>query len=145
MRRHLLDTPLLAAYLFNRPAAVALISPWIQQRECATSILVYGEVNEYIQGRPNYADLHARLLELLEEIPPFFLTYPIMRRYGEIRRTLRRTNSLIGDIDTLIAATALERSLSVATADGDFRRVPGLTITLIPRSQLTRYSAIPEA
>jgi predicted nucleic acid-binding protein len=138
MRRHLLDTPLLAAYLFNRPAAVAVISPWIQQREVATSILVYGEVNEYIQGHPNYVVLHARLLELLEEIPPFFLTYPIMRRYGEIRRTLRPTNSLIGDIDTLIAATALERNLTVVTADGDFQRVPGLKLNLIPRPQLGR-------
>jgi hypothetical protein len=72
MRRQLLDTPLLAAYLFNRPAAVALISPWIQNREVATSILVYGEVHEYILGSPNYAQLHERLLELLEEIPPFF-------------------------------------------------------------------------
>jgi len=138
MRRHLVDTPLLAAYLFNRPLAVALISPWIQQREVATSILVYGEVNEYIQGNPNYVVLHARLLELLEEIPPFFLTYPIMRRYGEIRRTLRRTNSLIGDVDTLIAATALERNLAVVTADGDFQRVPGLKLNLIPRPQLGR-------
>src|SRR4051812_34579536 len=98
MRRQLLDTPLLAAYLFNRPVAVALISPWIQHREVATSILVYGEVHEYILGNPNYAQLHERLLELLEEIPPFFITYPIMRRYGELRRTLRRTNALIGDI-----------------------------------------------
>ena len=138
MRRQLLDTPLLAAYLFNRPAAVALISPWIQNREAATSILVYGEVHEYILGNPNYARLHARLLELLEEIPPFFITYPIMRRYGELRRTLRRANSLIGDIDTLIAATALERNLTVATADGDFQRVPQLKLTLVPRSQLGR-------
>jgi predicted nucleic acid-binding protein len=138
VRRHLLDTPLLAAYLFNRPHAVALISPWIRQREAATSILVYGEVNEYIQGNPNYVVFHARLLELLQEIPPLFLTYPIMRRYGEIRRALRRTNSLIGDVDTLIAATAIERNLTVVTADGDFQRVPGLMLTLVLRSQLGR-------
>lgn len=140
MRRQLLDTPLLAAYLFNRPTAVALISPWIRQREAATSILVYGEVNEYIQGNPNYAAFHARLRELLEAIPPFFLTYPIMRRYGQIRRTLRRTNSLIGDVDTSIAATAIERNLTLVTADTDFQRVPGLKLTLIPRIQLGRYA-----
>ena len=138
MRRQLLDTPLLAAYLFNRPFAVGLISPWIRAREAATSILVFGEVHEYILGHPNYPVLHARLLELLKEVPPFFITYPIMRRYGEIRRTLRRTNDLIGDLDTLIAATALERNLTVVTADGDFRRVPSLKLMLIPRSQLAR-------
>jgi predicted nucleic acid-binding protein len=143
MRRQLLDTPLLTAYLLNRPAAVELISPWIRNREAATSILVYGEVNEYIQGRPNYSQLHSRLLELLLEIPPFFVTYPIMRRYGDLRRTLRPANSLIGDIDTIIAATALERQLTVVTADGDFQRVPSLKLLLIPRADLGRRAGRP--
>lgn len=38
---------------------------------------------------------------------------------------------LIGDIDTLIAATALERNLTVVTTDRDFERVPGLQVKLI--------------
>ena len=143
MRRQLLDTPLLAAYLLNRPAAVALIAPWIRTREAATSILAYGEVNEYIAGRPNYAQLHARLLELLLEVPPFFVTYPIMRRYGDLRRALRGANALIGDLDTIIAATALERNLTVVTTDSDFQRVPSLRVTLVPRDQLTRRARRP--
>lgn len=40
---------------------------------------------------------------------------------------------LIGDIDTLIAATALERNLTVVTIDADFQRVPGLNVLLLPR------------
>src|SRR6266540_2352205 len=100
MRRHLLDTPLISALLLNRPAAVALVTPWIENGEVATSILVYGEVNEYIRGRSDYEALHTRLLDLLKGIPPLFLTYPIMRRYGELRRALRPANTLIGDIDT---------------------------------------------
>ena len=138
MRRQLLDTPLVAAFLLNRPVAVRTITPWIRARQAATSILVYAEVNEYIQGGPDYSRLHAQLLELLKEVPLFFLTYPILRRYGDLRRTLRGTNSLIGDIDTLIAATALERGLTVVTADEDFRRVHGLSVTVIPRAQLRR-------
>jgi len=138
MRRYLLDTPLVSAYLLSRPAALDLVTPWIEEGEAATSILVYGEVNEYISGRADYPRLHAQLVDLLKEIPPFFVTYPIMRRYGALRRALRPTNSLIGDVDTLIAATALERNLTVVTADGDFRRVPGLLLTLIPRPQLGR-------
>jgi predicted nucleic acid-binding protein len=138
MRRHLLDTPLVSAYLLSRPAALSLITPWIEDGEAATSILVYGEVNEYIRGRVDYPQLHAQLIDLLKEIPPFFLTYPIMRRYGEIRRALRPTNSLIGDVDTLIACTALERNLTIVTTDGDFQRVPGLKLMAIPRSQLAQ-------
>ena len=138
MRRFLLDTPMVSAYLLSRPAALRMINPWIQDREAATSILVYGEVNEYIRGRADYPQLHAQLVELLKEITPFFLTYPIMRRYGEIRRSLRPTNSLIGDVDTLIAATALERNLTVVTTDGDFQRVPTLKLMVVPRSQLAQ-------
>ena len=129
---------MLSAYLLSRPTALSLVTPWIRSGEAATSILVYGEVNEYIRGRADYRQLHAQLLELLKEIPPFFVTYPIMRRYGEIRRALRPTNDLIGDIDTLIAATALERGLTVVTADTDFQRVPGLALTVVPRAQLGR-------
>ncbi len=42
---------------------------------------------------------------------------------------------LIGDIDTLVAATALERNLIVVTMDADFQRVPGLTVELVPRTR----------
>ena len=43
---------------------------------------------------------------------------------------------LIGDVDTLIAATALECNLTVVTLDRDFTRVPGLRVQLLetPRS-----------
>jgi predicted nucleic acid-binding protein len=36
-------------------------------------------------------------------------------------------------VDTLIAATALERGLTVVTMDTDFRRVPDLQVHLVPR------------
>jgi hypothetical protein len=41
MRRYLLDSSAVAAYLSGRRAAVGLISPWIDRQEAATSILVY--------------------------------------------------------------------------------------------------------
>jgi len=138
MRRYLLDTPMVSAYLLSRPAALGLVGPWIEHGEVATSILVYGEVNEYIRGREDYPQLHAQLVDLLKEIPPFFVTYPIMRRYGDLRRSLRTTNGLIGDVDTIISATALERGLTLVTPDGDFERVPGLALMLIARSELGR-------
>jgi predicted nucleic acid-binding protein len=70
---------------------------------------------------------------LLGAIYPYFLTYAIMERYAEIRRTLRPPHGpgLIGDIDTLIAATALERNLTVVTTDSDYERVPDLKVRRI--------------
>lgn len=54
MRRYLIDTTPLSALVTNRPPVVALITPWMQAHEAATSILVYGEVLEGLKSRPNY-------------------------------------------------------------------------------------------
>ncbi|MBI4492441.1 MAG: type II toxin-antitoxin system VapC family toxin [Chloroflexi bacterium] len=137
MRRYLLDTTPLAAYFHGRPAALELVAPWLRQREVATSVLVYGELIEHLEHRPDFPRHRNQLRELLREVPAYFLTYPIMERYAAIRRALRqRRSGLIGDIDTLVAATALERGLTVVTSDADFERVPGLKTMLIPRQSL---------
>ncbi len=115
MRRYLLDSAPVAAYLHGRNAAVDLITPWIVNREAATSILVYAEVVEYLKGLSDFSRRHDNLRRLLTEIYPYFLTYSILERYADIRRLLRPPHGtgLIGDIDTLIAATALEQNLNV--------------------------------
>lgn len=46
MRRYLIDTSILGAYLYQRPVAVNLLAPWVTDSEAATSILVYGELVE---------------------------------------------------------------------------------------------------
>ncbi len=43
---------------------------------------------------------------------------------------------LIGDIDTVIAATALHYELTLVTTDGDFTRVPGLSLDYLPLHSL---------
>jgi predicted nucleic acid-binding protein len=133
MRQYLLDSAPLAAYLNGRQVAVDLISPWIIRREAATSLLVYGEITEYLKGLAHFSRRHAQLRQLLREVYPYFLTYAILDRYADIRRQLRPPYGpgLIGDIDTLIAATALERGLTVVTTDSDFERVPQLKVMLM--------------
>jgi predicted nucleic acid-binding protein len=133
MRRYLLDTGPLAGLLHARPAAISQMTPWLTRHEAATSILVYAEMVEYIKGQPDFTRHHAALRTLLGEVYPYFLTYSILDRYADIRRVLRPPHGrgLIGDIDTLIAATALERNLIVVSTDSDFERVPGLEVLLL--------------
>jgi predicted nucleic acid-binding protein len=133
MRRFLLDSAPLAAYLHGRKAAVDLIAPWLTRHEAATSILVYGELTEYLKGLPDFPLRHRQLKTLLREVNPYFLTYPILERYADLRRQLRPPHGpgLIGDIDTLIAATALERHLTLVTTDRDFERVPKVKLRLL--------------
>ena len=140
MRRYLLDTAPLTALLHARPRAVELIRPWMLSHEAATSILVYAESIEYLKRFPDFSRRQESLRILLREVSPYFITYPILDRYADIRRQLRPPHGpgLVGDIDTLIAATALERNLTVVTVDEDFRRVPGLDVILIPREDLRR-------
>lgn len=120
MRRYLLDTPILTAYVQGRTGAIQLVDPWLIGREAATSSLASAEVIEYLQGDPAF-DRRRQLHQALRDIFPFFPTFPILDRYGTIRRHLRPPHGpgLIGDIDTLIAATAIEKRLTLVTTDGD--------------------------
>src|ERR1051326_1784298 len=128
MKRYLLDTSLVAAFLHGRPAILALLEPLVKDGQAGTSILVYGEVIEYLKGLPTFQEYKVRLQKLLElnQITAYPLTYPILERYADIRRTLRPQHKDIGDIDTLIAATALEENLTILTIDRDYERVPEL-------------------
>lgn len=139
MSRYLLDTSPLAAYLLGRPTVVALINPWLNRREAATSIIEYGEVIEYLMGRSGFRERQRQLLRLLQDVAPLFLSYSVLDRYATLRRSMRLPfgTGLIGDIDTLIAATALEQELTVVTTDRDYVRVPGLSVLLLDRGTLT--------
>lgn len=109
--------------------------PWIDAREAATSIIVYGEIYEYFLGRPDFAERDRNLRGVLQIITPLFLSYATLRLYAIIRRQLRPPfgPGLIGDADIMIAATALERDLTVVTTDSDYTRVPGLKVILLNR------------
>jgi predicted nucleic acid-binding protein len=136
MRRYLLDSALLAAFLPNRPAVKRLVDPWLLRREAATSIVCYAEVVEYLKGLQSFVNRRRQLrVVLLREIHPYLLTYATLERYADIRRALRPPHGpgLIGDVDTLIAATAMERNLTIVTMDTDFQRVPGCQVMLVPR------------
>jgi predicted nucleic acid-binding protein len=60
-----------------------------------------------------------------------------MERYADIRLQLRR-GQLIGDVDTLVAATALQRDLTLVTTDSDSERVPELKTMVVATQQLRR-------
>jgi len=65
MRRYLLDTTPLTAYVFGRAEAVRRLEPWLAREEAATSILVYAEVVEYLRSQADCSARHRALRELL--------------------------------------------------------------------------------
>lgn len=137
MKRVLLDTGPLTAYIEGRHGAIQNLGTWFANDEATTSSLVYAEIHEHFLGQPDYFANRRALRRLVRNVPAIRLSYAILERYGVLRRQMRRPHGpgTIGDIDTLIAATALERDLTVVTTDGDFMRVPGLKVLLmLPRS-----------
>src|SRR5579883_1014466 len=138
MRQFLLDTNILGAYLLGRPGAVKLAQEWIHNEEAATSIIVYGEITEYIKGFPNYTHHQSALRTLLRKVHPYPLTFAQLEHYADLRRAMRPPHGpgLIGDIDTLIAATAIHYGLTLVTTDSDFIRVPDLKLYHLPLHNL---------
>lgn len=114
MRRYLLDANIVAAYLLGKSSAEEIARTWIQNDEAATSILVYGEVCEYLKGFPDAPKRLIALRTLLKKVYPYPLTYSSLERYAEIRRAMRppHGSGLIGDIDTLIVATTSDKGLT---------------------------------
>jgi predicted nucleic acid-binding protein len=74
----------------------------------------------------------------MREITPYRLTYAILERYADLRRAMRPPYGpgLIGDMDTLIAATTMEDGLTVVTLDSDYMRVLGLSVMHLERRDL---------
>lgn len=70
-------------------------------------------VRLHLRGRADYLRHQQALRRLLRVVTLWAPTYSILERYADIRRTLRPAGNLIGDMDTLIAATALERNLTL--------------------------------
>ncbi len=132
---YLLDTTPLTALLRGRAAVMAIFAPWIANREVVTTLLSVGEVLEYLKGFADYPRHSNELQNVLKEVTPIGLDRSIVEWYADRRRALRPPfgPGLIGDIDTLIAATALDRNLPLVTSDRHFQRVPGLKLMPLPR------------
>ncbi len=137
MREYLLDSPILTGYLKGRKVA-SLVEPWVENNQAATSLLVYGEISEYNHSFSDFTRRQTELRVLLKQVYAYGLSYAILERYAELRRILRPPHGpgLIGDIDTLIAATALVYDLTLVTTDSDFTRVPQLHLMFLPRDVL---------
>lgn len=89
MPTYLLDTTPLAAYLFGKRKAVDRINSLVTGADVLTSIVVYGELEEFIKPMPNYRELHSNLRRQLRVIRPLPITYAIMDLYADIRLRMR--------------------------------------------------------
>lgn len=125
---YLIDTDWVVDYLKVRPDTRSLIARLVPDG-IAISSITYGEVYEGIAfGRD--VTLHEQgfrgFLRVAEVLP---LNRRMMRRFADVRGDLRQRGLIIGDMDILIAATALDHGLTLLTRNTrHVARIPGLTL-----------------
>lgn len=69
-----------------------------------------------------------RTRELLDSLVWLEFTRSCARRVGELQALLAEDGTPLGVTDCMIAAVAIEHGHALVTRDGDFDRVPGLTV-----------------
>ena len=129
MSSFLIDTDWVIDVLNDIPAAIDVITR-LSGSGLGISLVTYGELYQGIHlARDRDAALRT-LQEFLIGVEIIPLTLEIMERFAIVRARLSRPHrQQIGDMDLLIAATAIEHDLILLTRNiKDFQLVPDLRI-----------------
>ena len=93
------------------------------------SVISLAEMYDGMYGSANVDQQERRLQELVDPMEVLSVDDAICRIFAQERRRLRSIGSLIGDMDLLIAATAIGNSVTLLTNNRrHFERVQGLSI-----------------
>lgn len=125
---YLVDTDWVVEYLKGRAPAVQML-PALRHAGLAISLITYGEIYEGIYAGQDPGRHEAVFLRFLRRAQVLPLNRTILRRFAHLRATLRAQGQLIGDLDLLIAATALHHDLILMTHNTrHFNRIPDLKL-----------------
>ena len=123
-----LDTTVLIDALRNRNQRRAFLAGLAASgQELITSTICVAEV--YGGLRPGEEQATQAFLATLEWIP---VSPAIAERAGRMKADLRQQGQTRSITDTIVAATALESGLSIATDNRKDFQFPGLTLLLLP-------------
>ena len=126
---YLIGTDWAVGLLRGRPHAVVESVERLPQDRLFLPLVALGEL--YV-GAYKSADLERALRGIaafVTRVQLVALDEAICRRFGALTAELQRRGEEIGDIDTLIAATALERGMTLLSNNrGHFERIPHLAL-----------------
>jgi len=125
---YLIDSDWVVDYLKGRPDATALVKE-LRPDGIAISAVTLGEVYQgvfYGTDRKNDELMLRRFLIGTRILP---VNRYVARRFAIMRGLLHHAGQGIGDLDTLIAATALHHDLTLVTRNlRHFQRIPDLKL-----------------
>jgi len=130
--KYLLDTTWVVEYLRGNQEVIARIQE-LQEEGLAVSIVSVAELYEGVFRSNNPSGNETALKDLLTAVTILDLTPDICKVYGEEKAKLLQKGTVIGALDLLIAATALNHDLVLLTADRDYERVEDLRVTFHAR------------
>ncbi|MGH7199277.1 MAG: type II toxin-antitoxin system VapC family toxin [Planctomycetaceae bacterium] len=125
----LLDTDIVSALMRRDATATARARIYFADHHQYTfsAITRFEVLRGLLVRRTTVRAAEFQRLCLMSQILP--LTDAVIDRAAVVYADLHRRGALIGDCDILIAATALEQGLALATNnEAHFGRIPGLTI-----------------
>lgn len=129
MRKSLLDTNILTAFLKGDQKVVSNISVYLDEFPVLTiSVITYYEIIRGLKAINSINKLKA-FQRLVEQSEIENINKAIMDSVADIYVNLRRQGMLIEDADILIAATAIEKELVLVTDNiFHFKRIKELRI-----------------
>lgn len=120
---YLIDSDCLINFLKNKQETVSLLSS-LNSEELYVSIISVGEILEGVPKKQvkEYLNFFSNFIIINIDIP-------IIIKFAEIRRELRKKGKLLDNFDLLIASTCLSRNLKLITGNKKhFNRIKGLNL-----------------
>ena len=124
---YLVDSDWVIDYLNAQPQAITTLQR-LEPQGLAISIITYAEVYEGILYSRDPARGHRGFRQFLRSVDVLPLSRRITHQFAAVRGSLpRNVRQQVGDMDLLIAATALHHGLTFITNNlRDYQHVPGL-------------------
>ena len=124
----LIDSDRVADFLNGKPDGVELFRTLAPAGFPISVVMTYGEILDGVYYGRDPARHEAVFTAFLVGVAILPVTASISERFARIRGDLRRRGQLIGDLDILIGATALEYNLTIVTRNRErYERIPGLS------------------
>lgn len=125
---YLLDTDTCVFWLRGKPSVREHLEA-VGPEAAAVSIVTLAELRYGAECSDRVAGNHSAIDDFIAPLSILDVDSETARAFGEIKAELRRSGSLVEDLDLLIAATVHTHDLILVTNNRDhFSRVPGLRL-----------------
>ena len=129
MKKALLDTNIITAFLKGDPIVVERVQQYTDEHECLTiSIISYYEILRGLKALGSKKKLLS-FNRFINECEVEELGRSVIEKAADIYVNLKNQGKLVEDADILVAATAMDRKFVVITDnEKHFRRIKGLVV-----------------